>query len=250
MPLPGFSEEILKRNLSKCYNTAEGVIRLALKLQQDLDFLSHAPHSVFRALITATCVCLVIQRSHYGSAYEDEVGDALVNDALQAMSACSAQDGDIQMRGTKMVERYWSVRQHIPRTEIGKPADSSFTHRLGASLVFGCLRRFKREIEQVRSNNTGPNNLPAQGGAEPSGKSFPPSFPLPFLLPRPSGNRIPLLVTPRKDINSALLKLEVTRRLPVPLVPLARSPPTIYKESIGTPLWMISTGVSTLTIST
>ncbi|KAK1765730.1 hypothetical protein QBC33DRAFT_495072 [Phialemonium atrogriseum] len=164
MPLPGFSEEILKRNVLRCYNTAQSLVRLALKLQRDTAFLTHAPHFVFRALLAASCVFLTFQLSSYALAFEGDSGEALIGDALAAMRACSVQEGDLPVRASNMMEKYWSVRHRIPKSDDWKSGPSCFAHRLGASIAFDCLRKWKKELEQVRSSAS---NLPEQGPGLP-----------------------------------------------------------------------------------
>lgn len=164
MPLPGFSEEILKRNVLRCYNTAQSLVRLALKLQRDTAFLTHAPHFVFRALLAASCVFLTFQLSSYALAFEGDSGEALIGDALAAMRACSVQEGDLPVRASNMMEKYWSVRHRIPKSDDWKSGPSCFAHRLGASIAFDCLRKWKKELEQVRCSAS---NLPEQGPGLP-----------------------------------------------------------------------------------
>ncbi|KAL1882776.1 hypothetical protein VTK73DRAFT_901 [Phialemonium thermophilum] len=160
MPLPGFSDETLKRNVIKCYNTAENLVRLALKLEREAGFLTHAPHFVFRALLAASCVCISFFLSPTGRSIGVEAGESLIDEVIVAMRTCSVQEGDLAGRATNMMERYWSVRHHFSNTDVWKLGLSSFTHRLGASLVFDCIRKWKTEVEHVRSS----------GPAGPSGQ--------------------------------------------------------------------------------
>lgn len=160
MPLPGFSEEILVRNVARCHSTAESIIRLALKLQHDVAFLTHAPHFNFRTLLVAACVCLTVTLSPHAAAFEGDSGDAIIGDALTAMRTCSVQDGDLPVRAAKMMESYWSIRHHIPKSASWTFVPTDFAHRLGASLAFDWMRKWKREIESIRSGGPHPT---AQG---------------------------------------------------------------------------------------
>ncbi|KAK3942990.1 hypothetical protein QBC46DRAFT_53612 [Diplogelasinospora grovesii] len=172
MPLPNFSEEILKRNVIKCYTTAESLIHSSLKLHRETAFLHYAPHFVFRTLLSAACVILSVHLSSYTKGFQADTVDSLIKDAIRAMRICSVQDGDLHMRGTNMLEKYWTLRAHIPnrQTRIAGVDDdgmgiSIFTHRLGASLTFDCLRRWKKDVEYARdASNTTPNLAP---GTEP-----------------------------------------------------------------------------------
>ena len=171
MPLPGYSEEMLKRNLIKCYTTAEAIIYQAAGLHRETAFLHYAPHFVFRTLLSAICVIVSVHLSAYTRGFQVDSVDALIKEALRAMRICSVQEGDLHMRVTNMIEKYWNIRVHIiPRTDPTIDAGiSDYTHRLGASLTFGCLRRWRKEVEQARDAST-PN--PAQQGLEPPRKCY------------------------------------------------------------------------------
>ena len=104
---------------------------------------------------------------HHGSV------EPLVRDALRAMRAASVQDGDLHVRVTNMLEKYWDMRAHMapaPRTDEddGEGALSVFTCRLGASLTFGYLRRCKRDVEAARDAST-PNPMAQQARGQAQG---------------------------------------------------------------------------------
>jgi transcriptional regulatory protein LEU3 len=148
--MPGYSEEILKRNLIRCYTTAEAVINQAVKIHRETAFLHYAPHFVYRTLMSASCVIVSVHLSAYTKGFQADTVDALVKDAIRAMRACSVQDGDLHMRGTNMLEQYWNHRYHLARVDMTYLGISTFTHRMGASLTFSCLRRWKENMEQMR----------------------------------------------------------------------------------------------------
>jgi len=100
-------------------------------------------------------VILVVQLSSYG---RDSVGrldaDTLVKHAIKAMGTCSIMDGDLHIRGTNMLSHYWNFRAHLTHFDSpGKLGISMFKNRLGASLTFDCLRRWKLEVEKARNAN-------------------------------------------------------------------------------------------------
>ncbi|KAK0711248.1 hypothetical protein B0H67DRAFT_584748 [Lasiosphaeris hirsuta] len=163
MPLPGYSEEILKRNVIKCYTTAEALIYQAMRLHREIAFLHYAPHFVFRTLLSAVCVVMSVHLSAYTKGFQADTIDSLIKEAIRGMRTCSVQEGDLHVRVTNMLEKYWDIRTHIPRTDVTDSGVSVFTHRLGASLTFGCLRRWRRDMEQARGAST--PNL-AQHGTE------------------------------------------------------------------------------------
>ena len=171
MPLPGYSREMLKRNILKCYTTAETVIYQAMQLHRGTAFLHYAPHFVFRTLLGAICVVMSVHLSSPTKDFQVDAVDSVIKEAIRAMRTCSVQEGDLHIRVTNMLEKYWSMRAHMPRTDAATDAGvSDFSHRLGASLTFGCLRRWKRDVEQARDAST-PN--PTQQGVEALCESVP-----------------------------------------------------------------------------
>ncbi|KAK4196627.1 hypothetical protein QBC40DRAFT_286955 [Triangularia verruculosa] len=154
MPLPGYSPELLKRNAIKCYTTAESLIhQAASKLHRETAFLHYAPHFVFRTLLSAICVIMRVHLSSYTKGFQADTVDSLIKKAIRALRICSVQEGDLHVRCAGMLESYWEMRKrsnHWCRTGV-----SVYTHRLGASLTFDCLRRWKRDVEIARDNGRG-----------------------------------------------------------------------------------------------
>ncbi|KAK0736979.1 hypothetical protein B0T21DRAFT_450186 [Apiosordaria backusii] len=165
MPLPGYSPDLLKRNVIKCYTTAESLIhQAASKLHRETAFLHYAPHFVFRTLLSAICVVMRVHLSSYTKGFQADTVDALIKEAIRALRICSVQEGDLHVRCAGMLESYWEMRKrsnHWCKTGV-----SVYTHRLGASLTFDCLRRWKRDVEIARDNGRG---IIGPGGAEGGG---------------------------------------------------------------------------------
>lgn len=176
MPKPGFSPELFKRNALRCHTTAQSVVRLALKLQNDIGFLTHGPHFVYRSVLTAGCILIsaVLSPSlrDVVESHVQECGgtlDMVVGEALAAVRYCSVQEVDLPLRTAKMLEGAWHVRNMLPPTEINQ---TDFLHRLGMGLPLDCIRRWKNQIEQIRPEKVTPvpgggNNVAggAGGGA-------------------------------------------------------------------------------------
>lgn len=167
LPLPGSSDETLSRCLTKSFHTSEGLIRLALQLERNFSFLSHAPHFVFRSLLTAACVIMAFLRSPYAADGEEDkrMADLLVRDTVAALSACSVLEGDLCMRGPYLMESFWNMRKNMPRWDTRLLGTSNFTHRLGASIVYDCLGRWKRDVERIRENAGGAPPRPGEDQA-------------------------------------------------------------------------------------
>jgi transcriptional regulatory protein LEU3 len=155
MPLPNHSPSLLQRNLLKTYTTAEAIIHVATNLHRTTSFLSYAPHFVFRTLLSSICVIMSVHLSSPHPESQFDAIDPLVKEALIAMRICSVQDGDLHIRVTNMIEKYWNLRANLPRSDAAKDAGvSEYTHRLGASLTFACLRRWRKDVELTRDAST------------------------------------------------------------------------------------------------
>lgn len=169
MPSPGFSQEAFKRNALRCHTTAQSVIRLAQKLNNDIAFLSHSPHFVCRSLLSAACIVIsallspstkdVIDRQIQDAG---STADMVVNEAFAGVRLCSIQDGDLPVRAAKMMESAWSVRDILPATELSQLGQMDLSHRLGMGLPLDCIRRWKRQMEQIRPDKVTPQ--PGAGG--------------------------------------------------------------------------------------
>jgi len=147
IPLPNHDRGSLKRNIIRAYNTSRLYVDLALKLDAAQNYLAHAPHFVFRSLLDATCIAIYAGHSIYGSEIDAELGDRSVKRAVEVLRRTSVKDGDLQMRASKMTESYWAFRHKLPAVGL---ILSRFPHRIGSSLTFDCLRRWKHNLEDVR----------------------------------------------------------------------------------------------------
>lgn len=176
MPVPGFSQDIFKRRALRCYTTAQSLVRLALKLQSEIAFLSHAPHFVCRSVLTASCVIIssLISPSlkDFVESHIREEGyapDTIVSEALASVRSCSIQDGDFPTRASKMLESAWNLRSMLPPTEFSHLGMPEYSHRLGMGLPMSCIRRWKVAMEQMRPEKAG-HPGPAGGvGSEVAG---------------------------------------------------------------------------------
>ena len=105
MPLPGYSHEILKRNVIKAYTTSESLITTGVALHRQTSFLSYAPHFVFRTFLNAICVIMSVHLSSYTKGFQGGDVDMLIREGIHAMRVGSVQEGDLHMRVTNMLEK-------------------------------------------------------------------------------------------------------------------------------------------------
>ena len=150
MPQANLHPEISKRNILRGYSTSQLLLKHAWKLHEDIQFLSYAPHFVSRAILTASCITVSVLLSHYMVGVPLQAKDEMMQSVTGAMRACSIHDGDLLHRATNMLESYWSISRTGAPLEIPTRQISEFSHRLGTSLSFDCLRRWKRDVDASR----------------------------------------------------------------------------------------------------
>lgn len=174
VPIPNFNTEIFKRNALRCHTTAQSLVQLALKLQNDLGFLSHAPHFVCRSMLTAACVIISslisptlkdVVEAHIQ--HEGTTPDLVVGDALAAVRCCSVQEGDLPLRASKMMESAWTVRNVLPPTELSQLGMPEYSHRMGMGLPLDCIRRWKNQMDQIIRQDKIAAGSGGAGGAGP-----------------------------------------------------------------------------------
>lgn len=172
MPLSRHSDEALQRNLVRTFGTCEGLIKLALDLERKSRFLSHAPHHVFRSLLLAACSIISYLRSPFPGygLVPPGAADTIVRDAILSLKTCSVQPDDLPMRGANIMEAYWSVRDRLPPQDTSQLHTANFKHRLGPSIVYDCLGRWKKDLEWTRTSAAEPP--PAKGPAEAFNSKF------------------------------------------------------------------------------
>lgn len=163
VPVPNFNPDTFKRNALQCHTTAQSLVRLALRLQNEIAFLSHAPHFICRSMLSAACIiisCLIspslkdVTEAHVRQ--EGSTPDLVVADALAAVRSCSIQDGDLPVRASKMMESAWTVRNVLPPTELSQLGMPDYSYRMGMGLPLDCIRRWKRQMEQLRQDKVPP----------------------------------------------------------------------------------------------
>ncbi|TPX10853.1 uncharacterized protein E0L32_008242 [Thyridium curvatum] len=137
------------RNIFKAFNTSQSLIQQALKLHSDKLFLAYAPHYVCRTLLLAACIIILGALSPDMRDTPLPSRNGLVQDAISTIKHCSVIGGDISWRGAKMLETYWSFCQMQAPIKVDMTRISQFSHRLGTSLVFECLRQWKRRVEST-----------------------------------------------------------------------------------------------------
>lgn len=175
MPVPNFSPDIFKRCALRCFTTAQALVRLGLKLQSNIAFLSHAPHFVCRSMLTAGFVIISTLISPSLKDFvevhireESHTPETVVAEALASVRYCSIQEGDLPTRASKMLESAWNVRSILPPTEFSLLGKPEYSHRLGMGLPMSCMRRWKIAMEQMRPEKAN-SGAPVEGASAEAG---------------------------------------------------------------------------------
>lgn len=155
--------------------TARAVLREALALDRQRRFLRYAPHWYFRALLAALCVVSTVRTftAATTTAADENTNDdddaAAIADGIEIARRSIVQDGDLPARLAALLESYYRLGV-VPGRESGpngEPVSRTFTHRLGASVTFACVKRWKDELANARSKNQ-PSSSPPPPPPQPS----------------------------------------------------------------------------------
>ncbi|KAI0887469.1 uncharacterized protein GGS22DRAFT_157231 [Annulohypoxylon maeteangense] len=146
IPLPGYDSEALKRNIMRTYSTAQAVIRSALALDSDTDFLRHVPHFHFRALMAAGGIIYRVLHSSYLQLMDRASAERDAADAVTASRRARVADNDLPTRLGNLFESWCHrlVRGAAVPVFTEEPV-SSFSHRLSASVMYDCMTRWKTD---------------------------------------------------------------------------------------------------------
>jgi hypothetical protein len=161
IPLPGYNPENLKRNVIRAYTTACTVVKVALELQRSHSFLKHMPHFYFRSLLSANCIIYKVLRSSYMDFFDRAQAEQTAMDVIEACRQSVVMDGDLPARLASLLESIWNWRQ---LTRWHEEPISAFSHRLGASVIFDVLKRWKNDMDS-RPKSQPP---PAEGDEAPA----------------------------------------------------------------------------------
>ncbi|KAH8203353.1 hypothetical protein TruAng_002448 [Truncatella angustata] len=160
----GYNPESLKRHVIRAYTTARTVVSVALELERSHSFLRHMPHFYFRSLLTAFCIIYKVLRSSYMDFLIHKESEQAALDVMSACRRSVVQDRDLPDRLGNLLE---SINNYAQLTRWQEEPISSFSQRLGASIHFDCLNRWKSEMDSytVRPKSQPP---PVEGGETPA----------------------------------------------------------------------------------
>ncbi|KAF4969672.1 hypothetical protein FSARC_3118 [Fusarium sarcochroum] len=146
-------------NALRVYNTSHNLINAALTLESTCQLLTHCTHWIYRALVDAACILLSTLHSNAAPSHLSSTDvDNIALQVLTLLKSCSVRDNDLPIRGSVILETFWSVRHMLPKWDIPIGA---WPDRIGAATSYWCLTRFKDALQEAKKSTDG-----AQRGIE------------------------------------------------------------------------------------
>jgi hypothetical protein len=120
--------------------------------------LSFAPIMLPRMMWTAAYLVLKVLNSSYSQHVDCESGASLFHSIVAAIRRCSVEENDLAIRGANILADVWYHRNEIIKDRSKEP-ELVTRSRLGASLMYDCLWRWKEQClktESLQNANPGP----------------------------------------------------------------------------------------------
>ncbi|RGP70739.1 hypothetical protein FSPOR_3758 [Fusarium sporotrichioides] len=137
-------------NTLRAYNTSQNLINTALTLESTSGLLTHNTHWIYRAVMDACCILMSTLHSkaippHISASDADTV----VAQILTVLRTCSVRDNDLPVRGSVVLETFWSARHILPKWDVPVGA---WPDRIGAATSYWCLAKFKEVLQEARNS--------------------------------------------------------------------------------------------------
>lgn len=142
----------------RSYAAASALITEILAADASYGVLSFAPIIYPRMMWTAAYLILKVLNSSYSQHVDCESGASLFHTAAAAIRRCSVEENDLAIRGANILADVWYRRCEIIEDRTKEP-ELVTRSRLGASLMFDCLWRWKEQClktESLQNANPGP----------------------------------------------------------------------------------------------
>ncbi|EKJ76271.1 hypothetical protein FPSE_03526 [Fusarium pseudograminearum CS3096] len=137
-------------NTLRAYNTSQNLINTALTLESTSRLLTHSTHWIYRAVMDACCILMSTLHSKAAPPHiSASDADAVVAQILTVLRTCSVRDNDLPVRGSVVLETFWSVRHILPRWDIPVGA---WSDRIGAATSYWCLAQFKQALQEAKNS--------------------------------------------------------------------------------------------------
>lgn len=140
------------------YAAASALISEILTADASYGVLAFAPIMYSRMMWTAAYLILKVLNSSCSQYVDCEAGASLFHSIVAAIRRCSVEENDLAIRGANILADVWYRRNEIIVNRDIEP-ELVTRSRLGASLMFDCLWRWKEQClktESLQNANPGP----------------------------------------------------------------------------------------------
>jgi hypothetical protein len=142
----------------RSYAAASAVINEILSADTSYGALAYGPIMYPRVMWTAAYLILKVLNSSFSQHVDCEAGATLFHSIVAAIRRCSVEENDLAIRGANILADVWYRRSEIIEDTTKEPVLVTRS-RLGASLMFDCLWRWKEQClktESLQNANPGP----------------------------------------------------------------------------------------------
>jgi hypothetical protein len=137
----------------KSYTTASALIKDFVSADESFQILSYGPITYPRMLFNAAYIIMKLLNSILSQWVDTEAGAVLFHSATSCMRRYSCEEKDITARAASILEDVWLHRDEIFQTEKHIEPTLISRSRLGASMTFDCLWRWKDKFPEQRVSN-------------------------------------------------------------------------------------------------
>jgi hypothetical protein len=142
-----------RKGVLKSYYTANALINDFVSADSSFQVLLYGPIIYPRLLFNAAYIILRVITSSLSSWVDIDAGTSMFHTAVECMRRCSSHDNDITSRAATIISNVWEHRDELFRKEkLAEPGLISRS-RLGGSLTFDCLWRWKDKYPDKRVSN-------------------------------------------------------------------------------------------------
>lgn len=141
----------------RSYAAASALIVEILSADASYGILAFAPIIFPRMMWTAAYLILKVLNSSCSQHVDCESGASLFHSIVAAIRRCSVEENDLAIRGANILADVWYRRSEIIEDRSKEP-ELVTRSRLGASLMFDCLWRWKEQClkkESLQNANPG-----------------------------------------------------------------------------------------------
>jgi hypothetical protein len=132
------------------YAAASVLINEILAADASYGVLAFTPIIYPRIMWTTAYLILKVLNSSYSQYVDCEAGATLFHSIVAAIRRCSVEENDLAIRGANILADVWYRRSEIIENQNVEP-ELVTRSRLGASLMFDCLWRWKEQCLKTES---------------------------------------------------------------------------------------------------